>query len=160
MSERIGKLTITNTEIRFPNFEGRPDNYNTEGGRRTFCVLIDPETAPALEEDGWNVKYLRPRDEEEEPRPYLQVDVRYDNYPPKIYMVTSKKKTELKEDDVYILDKAEIENVDVILSGYAWQTTPRRVKAYLQKMYVTIVEDELDTKYSYLDEDDDEDIPF
>jgi hypothetical protein len=48
-----------------------------------------------------------------------------------------------------MLDWAEFENIDLIVSGYDWDVNGKQgTKAYLKKMYVTLVEDELDRKYA------------
>jgi len=38
--------------------------------KRNFCVFLDQELGRVLEKDGWNVRWLRPKDEAEEPKPY------------------------------------------------------------------------------------------
>src|SRR3954465_11535199 len=35
-------------------------------GDRNFAVLLDDEVAAAMNEDGWNVKWLKPREDAEE----------------------------------------------------------------------------------------------
>lgn len=143
-------VLIEGARIIFRNFTGVEGQYNREGDRN-FAVLLDEEIAQAMAEDGWNIKYLRPRegDEGAEPQAYVQVSVSYENRPPRIMMITSKGRTELPEDLVSILDDADIENVDLIIRPYNWSVGGRGgVKAYLKKMYVTIREDELDMKYS------------
>ena len=145
-------LIIENADIRFRNFEGKEGKFNPPG-RRNFCVILDSAVAKSLEEDGWNVKYLQPREEGDEPLPYLQVTVRFDNRPPNIYLVSSLGKNRLDENEVKMLDFADISNVDMTISPYRWERNGEHgVKAYLRTMYVTIVEDELD--YKYLDTPD------
>lgn len=147
-NERINNIVIENAQIRFRNFSGKPGKYNAEG-RRNFCVLLDDDIVGPLKADGWNVKYLNPRDEGDLPQAYLQVAVSYDNIPPKIYLITSTGKTLLDEDSINILDWAEIENVDLIIRPYIWEVNDKSgVKAYCKSMYVTIVQDEFDKKYS------------
>lgn len=152
-----GNLTIENAEIFWKNFSGRGSQFNAEGSRN-FCVNIDPENAEALKADGWNVKYSKPRDEGDEPKPYIQVTVAYGNYPPKIYLVTSKNQTLLDEETVGELDRAEIENVDLIISPYFWNVNGKSgIKAYCKTLYATIAED-FGGRYSHFE--DVEENPF
>lgn len=140
-------IVIENARIGFRNFSGKEGKFNP-AGRRNFCVFLETDLAKELESDGWNVRWLQPRDEAEEPQPYLQVAVSFDNIPPKVILVTKKSKTPLDESSVDILDWAEIENVDLIIRPYNWDVNGKGgVKAYIKTMYVTIVEDEFESKY-------------
>lgn len=143
-------VLIEGARIIFRNFTGVEGQYNREGDRN-FAVLLDQDIAEAMADDGWNVKYLRPREGDDvgEQQAYLQVSVSYDNRPPRITMITRRGRTEIPEDLVSILDDADIENVDLIIRPYNWSVGGRGgVKAYLKKMFVTIREDELDMKYA------------
>lgn len=142
------EILFDNAQIRFRNFIGAKGRYNAEGDRN-FCLLLDPADASQMEADGWKVKYLKPRDDQDEPTPYIQVAVNYKSgRPPKIVMITSKGKTVLQEDMVFLLDWAEIENIDLIINKYEWEVNGNSgIKAYLKSMYVTIREDELDRRY-------------
>lgn len=141
-------ITIENARIAFRNFSGKEGQYNAKGNRN-FCVLLENQHAIVLKDDGWNVKYLRPREEDDEPQAYLQVSVNFGNVPPKIVLISSKGKTVIDEDEVNILDWAEIENVDLIIRPYNWEVNGKTgVKAYLKSLYVTIAEDDLEKKYS------------
>ena len=113
-----------------------------------------------LKDDGWNIKFSKPRDEEDEPRPYLQVKINYKYKAPKIYMITSRKKTLLDEQTVGELDRAEIVNVDLIITPYHWEVGGKSgVTAYVESMYITIHEDDFAKKYADIGEDEEE-IPF
>lgn len=141
-------LVIENARLRFRNFTGAEGKYNNKGNRN-FCVEIDSTDAEDLRDDGWNVKCLMPREDGDEPIYYLQIAVRFENIPPKIVIITSNGKTVLKEDQVDMLDWAEIENVDITIQPYDWKVGDKvGRKAYLKAMYVTLVEDELDRKYA------------
>ncbi len=164
MPERIiDQPLFENCELMFRNFAGESTQYNPKG-IRNFCVKIpDPDIAKSMENDGWNVKYLKPREEGEDPTAYLQVAVSFANVPPKIVLLSSKGRTILDESNVHILDYAEIANVDLIINPYNWSVSGKSgVKAYLKSMYVTIREDALELKYGGLDPnaDDSDDIPF
>ena len=145
-------LLIENARILFRNFSGKEGQFNPPG-RRNFCVIVDDAVAERLETDGWNVRWLQPRDEYETPRPYLQVAVRFDNFPPKVVIVSSKGKTVLDEEAVALLDWVEIEKVDLTINPSSWvlhkgtKGEKSGVKAYLKSIYVTIVEDDLENKY-------------
>jgi hypothetical protein len=140
-------IVIENGQIGFRNFSGAAGKFNP-AGRRNFCVFLDLEFGKVLEQDGWNIRWLQPRDPSDDPKPYLQVAVSYDNKPPKIVLVTQKSKTVLNESSVNVLDWAEIKTVDIIITPYNWEVNGKGgVKAYVKSMYVTIVEDEFESKY-------------
>ena len=141
-------LTISNATIIFRNFAGKEGKFNPPGNRN-FCVLLDDEVAEQLKADSWNVKYLMPKDEDQDPQPYIQVKVKYDRIPPKIVVLMGSNKRVLKEEDVAQLDWAEIENVDLTINPHNYDVRGTvGVSGYLRSMYVTLVEDELERKYA------------
>ena len=160
MAGKIDNITMENAKIIFRNFSGKPSRFNKEGDRNFCLVLEDDELITRLRNDGWNVKATKPRDPDEDPTFYIQVAVKYENIPPKIYMITSHNKNLLTEETVGSLDYAEIKNIDVIVSPYPWEVNGKfGVKAYCKNMYVTIEEDPFADKYNFK-QIDDEEIPF
>ncbi len=156
-------IEIENAVIRFPNFSGRPDKWNPNGGRRSFVLLLTDELAEDLTNSGCNVKVFQPRDDEEVPQPYISVKLNYNGpFPPNIYMICGRSKTLLNEDTVGNLDYSDIEHIDLILRPYDYGEKMGKgpdephVALYVKTMYVTIAQDNFASKYDF----EDEEIPF
>lgn len=152
MNDNKNTIVMENVRIVFRNFAGEEGQYNSAGDRN-FAVILPEDLAQALTEDGWNVKYLKARDEEEVPTPYLQVSVGYKNWPPKVVMITSRGRTNLSENEVEILDWADIKSCDLIVRPYTWTVNGKSgIKAYLKSLFAIIEEDELELKYADVEE--------
>lgn len=152
MAPNDGNAVMENVRIIFRNFAGKEGMYNREGDRN-FAVLLDEKTADAMANDGWNIKVLKAREEGEPEQPYLQVSVNFKGRPPRVVMITSRGRTTLHEDEVEILDWADIMTVDLIVRPYEWAVNGKTgIKAYLQSIFVTIQEDELELKYADIDD--------
>lgn len=148
LSKKIPPITIENAQLAYRNFAGVAKTFNAKG-LRNFNVILDIEMAKILERDGWNVKWDEPKEEGDEPRARIKVAVRFDNYPPRIVLITKNNRSILDEDSVDILDWAEIEKIDLVLTGSPWDVQGKQgIKAYLRKAFVTLSEDDLESKYS------------
>ena len=150
--KKIDDLIVEDARIVFrPNFSGREERYN-RAGDRNFCIAIDdPVMAQRLTDDGWNIRIKEPVNEGDEALYYLQVAVRFDNFPPKVTMMTqrNRKGTILDEESIEALDYADIRNVDLIIHPSFWEVSGKSgIKAYLKTMYVTIEEDVFAAKYA------------
>jgi hypothetical protein len=157
MTRNDRNRTLEDITIAFRNFAGKEDRYNA-AGNRNFAILLEDELAQDLLRDGWNVKYLKEREEGEGGTPYLQVSVSYKARPPKVCMVTSKTMTYLTEDEIELLDWADIETADVTLNPYDWAVNGKSgVKAYVHALYVKIQEDYLQAKWTAFVEDNKKD---
>lgn len=169
--DKTENLVIENADIIFRNFRGIDRGYNPKH-EKSFSLLVkeDRFDINAMKKDGWNLKALKPREGyENEPVNYhLPVTVRWDNFPPRIYLVTKVsrddekpryRKTMLDEETSFMIDTAEIANVNVEIShGRTYDFNGKvGIKAYLKTMYIELVEDRFDGLYDF--EDDDE-CPF
>lgn len=161
--QHLKPVLMEGVRMIFRNFKGKQTEYNRDGVRN-FGVILPEDVAEAMANDGWNVKRLRPSDEEreqgiEQGPPWLPIEAAYDKgRPPKIVLVTSRGKTILDDDtvaeldgiDVAIDDQTGLPKIDLIVNPSFWKNPKGEtgVKAYLKSMYVTADEDELDLKYA------------
>ena len=157
-----GRIIIENARIIFANFSGRPSKYNKEGDRN-FCVIIDdPDIAQNLAEAGWNVRILKPRDEDEIPNHYIPVAISFRSFPSippaDVHLISSGNMTHLKEDTINVLDGAEATNIDLTIRPRYFtddKTGEERIKAYLHDMYVTVAKNRLAEKYAEMEHPED-----
>lgn len=146
-------LVIENADIMrgsYKNFSGRKGQYN-RSGQRSFCLVLDPETAEKLRDQGWNVRLRAPKDEGDSPVYYVSINVSYGNEyygDPIVVRITNNSRVELTEATIGQLDEDEIIAVDVKIRPHVSTSDDgqRRVKGYLKEMYVT-VEESLADKY-------------
>lgn len=156
-------LTIRNAKIIFRNFSGKPSKFTPEG-RRTFSVVIDDsDLINSLSNDGWLLKPLKKRDEDEQQNYHLPVTVFYGNprFPVQVVMISGNKRTYLDESTIGTVDWADIIKVDLTIRPRPYDNIAGRsgVKAYLKTMIVTIREDELISELDNFDNGE-EPIPF
>lgn len=157
--KNIDNIAIEDAQIIFRNFAGAESQYNRAGNRNFNVIIDDPDMAQKLIEDGWNIKQLKPRDEEEMPKYRLEVSVAFGNFPPNIFMVTKHNKTKLDEESVAALDYAELKTVDLVIRPYQWDVNGKQgIKAYLKTGYFVVEEDEFAAKYA--EEEFPVEIPF
>lgn len=157
--KNIDNIAIEDAQIIFRNFAGAESQYNRAGNRNFNVIIDDPDMAQKLIEDGWNIKQLKPRDDEEMPKYRLEVSVAFGNFPPNIFMVTKHNKTKLDEESVAALDYAELKTVDLIIRPYQWDVNGKQgIKAYLKTGYFVVEEDEFAAKYA--EEEFPVEIPF
>lgn len=140
--------------ILFRNFTGKPDNFNPKGTMGNFTVVLSDEKADELEAQGLNVKRRENRDGDSEAR--LQIFVRFENFPPKVYRVVDGTIVELDKDSIEVLDTDDIQEASLVISPYSYDFNGRKgVKAYLSKGYFTIADDHYAKRYKGADTDGD-----
>lgn len=133
---------------KFRNFSGEKGQYNPTG-KRTFTILLEEELGKQLEEEGWNIRWREPRDEMDDPMAMLTVEVKFGDYPPKIMLITGDSRTLLTEENISVLDTAEIACADMVIRPYNWEVNGKKgTKAYIKSLYVTIQDDDFGGKYA------------
>lgn len=142
MSERK-ILIFKNARIGFRNFSGIEKEFNPKGKRNFVVFIDDQQIIDNLINDGWNIKFLKPRNEDDEPQAYLQVAVSFDVNPPKFIQMIGDRRTFLKEDIIDFLDWAEFSNIDVSINPYHWEVAGKSgIKAYLKTFRFELEPDE------------------
>ena len=113
---------ITNEQIRSRNFAGaekrskiNPAQVVNSAGRRNFCVELTPEVAQELINYGCDVKYTRPRDENDEPKPFVQINLSYMFRAPEVHEIANGVDNVLDEAHVEALDRVEFGNLELML---------------------------------------------
>lgn len=155
----IEPIQIDNAQIQWRNFAGEERLPFNEKGKRNFVIMLDSmEQYEALQDLGWAPKLTKRKedDPDSEPRPFLPVTVKYGKgRPPRVKVITSRGMRSLDEDTIFSLDFANIEKADVKVRAFQWEFNGRTgVKAYMEAIYVTIREDELEKRYAHIPEVD------
>lgn len=146
--DNSGTVIMEDAHILFRNFAGKEGMYNREGDRN-FCVILDPEIAEAMLEDGWNIKQLKPRPDGTPGDFYIQVSVGFKGRPPRIVLINSQGRVELGQHECELLDWVDIRQADLIIRPYHWTVRETSgVKAYLKTLFVHMNEDYFELKYA------------
>ena len=149
------KFRVEDARLIYKNFKGAADAFNTEGNRN-FGVLLPPDLADELIEDGWRVKRLRPAEDDPDrfEQPWIKVKVKFSRFKdrntgedietPIIFLVDSRGKMRLSEDMVDQLDWTIIKYCDLVVRPYNYPArpgVPAGVAAYLEELYVEVDEE-------------------
>lgn len=139
---------VEDAQIKWRNFAGKEGMYNAKG-ERGFALILDDKTAEDMIKEGWTPKWPKPDEEGIVGEPFISVRVKFEVFPPRIVMMTTRARTTLTEDTVEVLDWANIDKVDLICRGYYWDVNGKQGwKPYVKSMFVTIDEDFLERKYA------------
>lgn len=154
---QIENITFNNARIKWRNFGGEERlPYNAKGNRNFVIELDDIHQYEALQELGWQPKLTKPREDGDEPMPFLPVTVKFGKgIPPRLKLINSRGLITLDEENAFALDYATIDKVDLTIRAFNWEFNGRTgVKAYLNSIYVTVLEDELERRYAAIPEVD------
>ena len=176
MPNRVDNIYIMDGRIMFRNFSGNPNkNYNHDN-KRTVTFVISEEIKDKLIQDGWYVKPYIPKNDPDAGITYiLEATVCYrtkEGLPkdPNIFIIRPDGLLHVTEDIVDQLDGMDIVSVDATLGPSYWkQGNSSGIRAYVNKMLVTVRENPIDRKYreyaesmnkNVLPTDGDLDLPF
>lgn len=156
-------LNLTNRNIIYRNFSGKPGQYNKNGDRKFTVVIDDPEIAQRVASYGWNVKAKPSKNDGEEPFCTLEVRVRFDLewLKPKIKQFTRNNSVWVTEENIGNFDYVEFEKVDLVLRPYAWKKPngDAGISAQLSEMGAWIAQGVLEELWAE-EENPAEDMPF
>lgn len=144
-------VEIADARLIWRNFSGKAGKFNAEG-QRNFNVVIDSETFKVLAKDGWNVRCIEPKADQDPDTPplyILPVKVSFGKRPPKIQLISSSGSKMLDESTVNMLDFIDIKTCDVVVNPYNYNVLGKcGVSGYLKSLYVTMIEDSFAAKYA------------
>lgn len=148
---KTSQVGFENAKIGFRNFEGREGPFN-KAGNRSFAIFLEQDVAENMASDGWNVKFPKDRDdiapEDDTRNPYIEVTVGFEHFPANVFLISNGNVTRMHEDEVSMLDWAELEMVDLVVRPYEWSVNGNSgIKAYLKSGYFTIITDQFAEKY-------------
>jgi len=146
------------------NFAGGPTKFNKQNTQRFFHLFLTDEEAKRLEDAGWNVKWLEPKNPSEPKQAHLQVFIKLDGparLQPRIWLTRKNGKPILMDEElINQLDMDDFARVKLQIRPYDW-TLDSGVsgrKAFVKQMFVTLVEDEFSAEF--FGDDVDEAMPF
>lgn len=121
-----GNLVVRNAVIMqgrnrngaWSNFSGTPSKLNPTGGKRTFNLVLPEDIAQEFMDEGWRVKSIPPRDDQDDVLYFTEIVLNMDKkIEPDIYLCSEyggrKRKTRLHGDDVNVLDDIRFARADV-----------------------------------------------
>lgn len=127
--------------LAFPDFEGRK-------GIPSFVLCITPEKAEELAEAGYKVKHWENPNKEDDVVDQINIKMRFDNFPPKVYRMIegSRTKQKIDADTLALLQRDYITKLEcsITLSSFGG--------CYMDKGYFTIASNPL-SKYEMDDEE-------
>lgn len=150
--------TVKNTRFIYQtNFTGAPSRFNPKGEKPNANIVLDEETAAMLLDAGFRVKTTKPKDDDVEyiPEHYLNLKCSFGGLAdPDIRMIPCPPGEDPKEcqqiqltaDTVCNIDEARVVRVDVSFADYHHRMG---VSAYIRKMRVVVVPDELDLEWGF-----------
>lgn len=155
-------VNLENCIIDRRNFSGNEVKRNgrtlNEEGRRNFLLILDPEMTEEFKDRGWAVGKFAQREEGVEPEGFLRINVSYFKQPPIIHYISNGVDTLLDESRLHILDKVNMENIDMRIVAVNKQNRDGvwQKRAFVDEMWITVTPDRFMEKYKNLRRSNDE----
>lgn len=148
-SNQFPNINIEDAQFIYQtNFKGEKRPFNNYGDRN-FNVILEGEALRQAEEYGMNIKYTKPYGDQE-PIPFIKVNVGYKVRPPHAELINSHCKRYLTEETIGLLDDYEFEKVELVIRPRKWHNRDNNtsgVSAYLAAIYAIVLEDPFVAKY-------------
>ncbi len=103
-------FVLEDYKVIWRNFAGRPNKFGA--AKKEFAVILDQETAEALQERGVDVKYYAGKDDYDGYH-YIKINVGFKKTPPAIKLITGRKIEDLNEETCGCLDFADLESTSL-----------------------------------------------
>ena len=147
-------VTLQNTQRVLKNFSGKKGVYFNSTGNPEFACVLPPELAEMMKAAGWNVKQFKAKPEDEgEPDFFIKVKIGVNGRPPRMVMINSAGRLDIDVYGCQVFDYVRAKNVDITLRPYEYEFQGNTgISAYLNSLFVTVEEDELDRKYANIPE--------
>lgn len=162
-----GHLEVDDAILKFRNFEGREEKFNRAGERNFILVIPNEEIKDLLINDvneygvGWNVSIKESKEEGDPPYMQLKVKVKFNQYGPRVYLKSNGKTKRLDEDRAYMLDKIDIETVDLDIRPFDTIVNDKPYRtAYLDSIYVTQAVDRFEARMAMEEFPGEDEMPF
>ena len=151
---------IENAKIFGKNFSGMKFAQNGRPGKRSFCLYLeDPDIINGLIQDGIMVKE-QTLDDGSESKKFVIVNVNFGSkIPPVIQMKSGKNIVRMTEDLLdEEFDHLIFEKCNLIINPGHWKYNGKEgVSLYLNKMYVTVLQDRFAQEFF---DDGDPEVPY
>lgn len=150
----IDDIEIEDAKIKwaFSHFDGKADTFN-DPGDHNFTIILPPEQALDLQEQGWSIRKLDPREEGDDPEYTLKVKISYRFEPPKIYLIKNGRKIRADEQDLSDIKRATTEQISVIIQPSRWvHGNNSGITAYVKELYAKIRQSRFEEMYEDYEE--------
>lgn len=150
---------ILDENVRGRNFKGQEKRHQATGrivngeGNRNFLLYLDNETAEELAGYGCEIKYTTPRDENDIPKPFIQLIVSYYLKPVEVHTIANNVDTMLDEAHIKILDDVDFQNLGLVLEfgkEKVHQNGVHYVPVYVSQIWAEITPNYFGARYAYL----------